>query len=187
MQPKLHNLAIVMTDHNQNQAVASLTIPEPSARRVFDRLAGIAHNAGQNVKALLRDAMAEIDEVTVNPPAPRPELPEGKPLCAVYEDDLIAIANGEKVVVLYDGEPTIIFAEDAAAIDAGEKHLYRDLETGEFSIRDGDGKAQDLDPGRPVPHHGSGPDDLPALPPDHPPPTENLEEGSTGETNPAGT
>lgn len=154
-EPKVHNLIIVMTSHSGHQAIANLTIAEPGAGRLFNQIASVSHLADpEAAKLALRQGFSEIDTVVVNNPehmpAPVPASPPdhdppiGRPIFGVYHDDMIALAHGEKVVLVHDGDPLVATAEEAVDIDAGRKHVYRDLETGNLEIRDGDGKPTDL-------------------------------------------
>lgn len=149
MEHPVHNLIIVMQGPDGRMTMVNMTVPEPGAKKLAGHISSLAPSSHpQAVLSALRQGFNEIDTIVVNEPTPPipVEAPEGKPLDQVYRDDLIDIAEGAKVVVLHEGDPVVISAEDAADIDAGEKHLYRDIETGQITVKDGDGKAKDIPP-----------------------------------------
>lgn len=148
MQHPVWNLIIAMMGGDgKPPMLVNLTIPDPGATRLKDSLAGIGpHSDSESIKNALKTGVAQIDTAVANEPTPPIQVPpKGKPLIQVYRDELIDIAEGRRVVLAYEGDPLIVSAEEAADIDAGTKHIYRDLETGALEVREGDGKATDID------------------------------------------
>lgn len=142
----LRNVVIgIMGPDSSVQVVANLTVADPGAKRLADIIGGISHMTDpEMVKQALRLGFAQIDQVSVNAPTPPVPAGETRRLTQVYDDDLIDIALGGKIVLLYGGEiPVIVTSTEAAEIQLGDKHLYRDLETGVISVKEGDGKAED--------------------------------------------
>lgn len=124
-QKPLHNVVIAITPPDERpQTIISLTVPEPGALRLAEGIAGAQHTVfPSEIARMIGDGFRQLDEITVNPPVPLPDYdnpPKGEPLVQVYEAELEAVYEGRA-------------------------HLYRDIETGKIEIRDGDGKATDID------------------------------------------
>lgn len=136
----LYNLAMVLIGPDEKHQLLSLTIPEPSAKRLSTAFSSASGQPATAIPRILAQGFMTVDEAAYNEPtapialAPGDDQPAGERMFHLTLADAEAVATGEKYFAMDDGDVILIDGQDTDGMLDRYRQIFAMVAKGEVAV-----------------------------------------------------